>query len=187
MEANIRTFPPSPPTHDIAVRFAWLLCPDWVYEEMYIGVIEQDCHASHPLLLFSPPSPLRLHLRLPPPPPPPLPLRLLSSPPPSSPLSSTCYPLLRLPEPRVPSQNTCSLGLRRKRLGDKIQLESLLLAVHDVYCCQRDNHSEPCSQVSVWVGWCGGDSFNRVYWSCCLCSPCATPSHMVCGTCDSWT
>ena len=32
MEANIKTFPPSPPTHDIAVRFAWLLCPDWVGE-----------------------------------------------------------------------------------------------------------------------------------------------------------
>ena len=24
MEANIRTTPPSPPTHGIAVRFAWL-------------------------------------------------------------------------------------------------------------------------------------------------------------------
>ena len=35
LEANIRTFPPSPPTHDIAVRFAWLLSPDWVGETIY--------------------------------------------------------------------------------------------------------------------------------------------------------
>ena len=27
--------------------------------------------------------------------------------------------------------------------------------------------------------WYEGDSFSRVYWSCCLCSPYATPSHMV--------
>ena len=140
-EANIRTFPPSPPTHDIAVRFAWLLCPDWVAE---IWELVQVCHASHPssssplplppLSLFSSSSP-------PPPPPPP--------PPSLSPFlpSPIFSPLFHLPQT---TRTPCSLAeyLIPGSQEEENQWESKF-DLSRFYWQFKDNHSDPCSQVSV--------------------------------------
>ena len=58
MEANIRTFPPSPPTNDIAVRFALLLCPDWVGEGGTASLPPPPPPSPSPLIPSPIPSPL---------------------------------------------------------------------------------------------------------------------------------
>ena len=100
--------------------------------------------SSPPPLLSSPllPYPL-LPLFISSPPSPPLPSPPLSSPPLT--LSSTCYPLLRLPEPQVPLWNSCGVMVpwvcpvlsQGKEDGVIIQPESLVLTVtvHDECCC----------------------------------------------------
>ena len=115
MEANIRTFPPIPPTHDIAVRFALLLCPDWVGE---------GGTASLP-----PPPPLSVSSH-------PLPHPLPSLPPAthSSDYQNPVFPR-RIPVPWVSGGRGWEL---------KFDLSRFYWMT-----AAKDNHSEPCCQVSV--------------------------------------